>query len=179
MTRIAPTYERTIPMSEIFQLLEMQPPQDDPRIALAIRLYKDGMGVEDVCREARVSNKTLKKWLEGEGITIRHGKMRRTILAMHKEGKTVDQIVEATGYQRSNIRESIAKMRLKSAGSGQKPCTPLETRRMTMLELDQRTRVAELWAAGFDHFEIAYQVCGVSSDKVLEWCRNIDAEACV
>lgn len=168
------TYERTIPMSEVFKLLEMPPPQDDPRIALAISLYKGGMGVEDVCREARVSNKTLGKWLEREGITIRHGKMRRTIIALHKEGKTVDEIQEATGYQRSYIRESIAKVRLKSAGGGQKPRTLHQTRKMTMLEINRRTRIAELWKSGLDHFEIAYQVCGLSSDQILQIVNDME-----
>lgn len=176
MTRIAPTravqpYERTVSMSEVLNLLELPTPQDDPK-EKALQMYRDGVSREKIARQLRKSQSTITDWLKESGIESHRGRNVRIIQNLHDEGKTVVEIMALTGRSRSTVRAAITKPRGWSAFCYEKACTvPVDPKKWHM---EKSRRVKELWRAGFDHFEIAYQVCGISSDRVLKIVEGME-----
>lgn len=165
------TYERTVSMSEVLNLLDLPTPKDDPK-EQALQMYQNGVSREKIARQLHKSQSTITDWMKESGVEPHRGRNVRIIQKLHDEGKTTVEIMALTGRSRSTVRAAITKPRGLSGFCYEKACTEaLDPKKGYSGKV---VRGRELWAAGFDHFEIAYQVLGLSSDQILKIVNDME-----
>lgn len=100
----------------------------------ALRAYEDGASILEIATSEGVATQTVRNWLKRQGVTIRRGRGKKRkpdqripeIMAMRKEGATLQEIGDHFGITRERVRQLVIKAGL-SKEFEDRPPTPFET----------------------------------------------------